>query len=1360
MANSIVIALQVNMRGATKVDELNKSLLGLRKTVAGMGRGLGGATSNMASTANATTKAYSAAAAAARAAGTAGTRAQRDLIRITRQQNRELERQHEFWDRIEHDMRTVAGRMRQIQPVYDAVFRAGYRMQEVGRDMMQIGQRMISTMAGMTQEFGEFEFMVNRATGAMGLNHDATEQGVSIYGRFQSRIMQTARELRLFNPTDVAKATYFWASATGQQVDSLSEMESVLKNVTPLMKVAAMTQTDYETAIKGVYAITIQYGMRLSDVGRVTEKLHQVTQRTAAEFPDLINSFKMVGPVAAANSVTFEDVANVLGRLADAGIRGTMSGRGLRQFFIQTVRPSAIAKAALDDLWASTPAFMGKTFEEMIFPRGTFGGIDKYVGHLATALQHATQAQRNFYLARITTANELPILTALVTKEIDVLNGVSEGWDKTKEASQEAAEGFASSWQKLADSWLGTVGAVQRGIESLRIMIGGRIAKVLTPVMEAFADALDRMISWVEDPRNQDIIEFFSAATAAVAGFLTVGGGLMLFVGSLTNLGAAIMVIARVFGPLILKATVLAGGIAALGAAFVDNANYIIDAGRKIGRNINEAFGGGEGAVNGLTDAFSSFGRLIVPLFGVVVRRAADLAVALSELFKILMSFGPTAGILQGLFSVMGLAFGVKMVANVLGLGTALGHLAGAFKKLQFAQLAWSTAPSGSFIGQMKSAPSIVGKTTVAVRGLAVAMRGLMSATGVGLIFVGLLTAYEAIPPFRDAVDGLFDMIIDKAPAAKARVDELVASFEQGPQVEKWLNASIVGQQLERAAREIEAKGNALHKGSLRAMQGWSAQTLEDARIAQSDFVADYMTQAQKIIDSYSEYGTVSVDRFWAKVFDISRTQKVGPQQALVLTKKYFDGVTGAIDEASAKAEKMMDQFRSNTGQGMIPGKGWTVGKDFSKYLLAQLVGMKGSVSPMIAAQIEELLSEAGGEGVIAGLEDISDTAAQEAPKMWAGVASTLVNSAKEIRGINKRIRETIEEAVNPSSVGRSLAKAMNKWIAQGFKDEKGRFVPEAVMVMQGDLQQFTENIQHYADTMSPADFEELVRKQIKRFTETSNKHWDKMPPSLQQTLLDSVKTLYGYLGEEEIPPEVLAKMTGEGRKGGKGAGKGTIEGVQSQTGNVKKAVANMYSTAERSMKFGRKPFNEGASVPKKTASGMDSQKRTLSSAVSRIVSRITGINLSSKSYSWGAHLLRNLAAGIRNNIILVQKAARRAAGVIAGPLEHSVPKYGPLADDDVWGEHFINNIANAMDKKLPALRAKAMEVAEAMKVEQQAAYNNGVTFETSARKTIKVQVEVTSPDGSVDRVKASQLENALITNDLILAIEHMSTVG
>lgn len=1502
MANQIVIALQVNMRGATKVEELNRALKELRKSAAGLAKGLGGSNAALTSATKAARSAATAAASLAReeknavrgAQQTASARAksarmvesaykeaarvfaksQRDQERDANKAAREIQTRQmiaarmvqKYWtdaararmqsDRatqkvadtalrqrmaaerraaseqmrilrqrqaaeqriaalnanIPKSMHNLANRMREVQTGFDAIFRAGYRIQEVGRDLMQMGVRGMGAIKQLADEFGRFEFMVNRATGAMGLNHDATEDGTNLYARFKQRILETSRQLRLFAATDVAKAVYYWASATGQQVRSLGDMEVALKAVTPLMKVAAMTETDYETAIKGVYSISIQYGKRLSDVGSITEKLHQVTQRTAAEFPDLINSFKMVGPVAAANGVTFEEVANILGRLADAGIRGTMSGRGLRQFFIQTVRPSAIAKKALDDLWATTEKFGGKSFDEMVFKGGEFVGIDKYVNLLAQALQGATQAQRNFYLARITTANELPILTALVGKEIDVLNGVSEGWDKTKEASEEAAEGFRQSWEKLANSWLGVVGAVQRGVESLRIIIGGRIAAVLSPALEAIAVILEDMIKWVEDPRNQDVIDFFIKVAAGVTALLAAGGGMMLFVGSIINLGGAIAVVARVFGPLLLKFTGFGSVVAALAVAVVRNFDYIKKAISEAVENISVALLGPEKDINRASDAFKELGAAVIPVFDFIIRRAADAIVLISRFVRAVMEFGPLADIIKTVAQGFVLLFTAKTMASVLGLTRLLGL---------FHKTVVPIGPTMGLTGRM--AAVMAGNMSLAGRAMGVARvaaSGLLAAFGpIGLAIAGISLAMLAVENdiggIKGPVEGFFEMFSDKAGAARDRVADLRSTLgDVGTALEKNIRKSeeffrVVGE----AARQKMAIDAQLGKAiwdegyDIGAHMPWSfipAKGAADA--APEEYIADQMARFQSIIDKYSETVGIDPEILFAKVREYVG-KGYSEKHAISLADSFFAGWEAKYAENDKKAAALMAKFgQAESGKiGITPfrfGDMDYFGKDMLGPILASLNAEKESFSPKMRAAIDALVADPTNKALQEAFDDVVDQAEAEAPKAWSGVATAIVNGAKELRNIETRLEEFMKDSVSFGSGINFLIKSLTENAKNGFKDAKGNFSPAMVAFFMGEVQNGVDTLAQMQGTMSTPDFTALVEQTAGKFVDGWDDIWDTLPPSLKTEIEAGLLRMYQLIDPNAtaVPQEILNDLY----DGGKEMPVSTAKGVTDNTGVVSTAVGNVAKTARRGIDWegepeakgrdlptevargiaaaartpaeavrlmrenanakldpGNAPNTHGGKIPTRFAAGMRKNRGEVTRAASSVAGASKGVNsFVSSAYNWGAHLIQNFAKGMRDYIYQVQNAARRAAGVIAGPLEHTTPREGPLKNDDVWGRHFAENISAGIYKGIPGVQKAAYALANAASLESHGALSQGVTFESSNSKVIKVQVEVTSPDGSVDRIKTSQLERSLATSDLVLAIEHMSTVG
>src|SRR5207344_2625481 len=108
---------------------------------------------------------------------------------------------------------------------------------------------------------------------------------------------------------------YFWQSTTGDVIKTQKDLEQTMQNVTAVMKLAAMTDSNYETTIKGVYSTLKQFGLATSEAANVSSLLYFATQKTALELPDLINAFKMTGAVAGLAHEPLTSMVAVLGAI-------------------------------------------------------------------------------------------------------------------------------------------------------------------------------------------------------------------------------------------------------------------------------------------------------------------------------------------------------------------------------------------------------------------------------------------------------------------------------------------------------------------------------------------------------------------------------------------------------------------------------------------------------------------------------------------------------------------------------------------------------------------------------------------------------------------------------------------------------------------------------------------------------------------------------------------------------------------------------------------------------------------------------------------------------------------------------------
>ena len=1364
-SSQVLIGLQVNLKGLVKLDQLNAALRQLKTNLTAWQRAQSSANTtfgkfsqttseaakNMkalqqANAALATANARLAASQSRVATGTEKlTAAQRETIRLRREEIR--------LDNLKiRSSDNLATRLRKVETAYDSIYRAGFRLQMLGNDMEQLGRRTIESLAGMANEFGDFEFMINRAAGAMGIMREETDRGANVYDRFQKSILDAANELRLFQPEEVAKATYYWASTSGQQVDTLEDMERALKAVNPLMKIAALTQTDYQTTIKGVYSILIQYGKGIEDVGDVVEKLNKVTVETAAEFPDLINSFKMVGPVAAANNVTFEDMVELFGKLADAGIRGTMSGRAFRQLFIQLVKPSELAKAALDNLWASTKQFGGKSYTEMVFPKGEYVGVTKYVNLLAVALKDLNTNQKNALLARITTANELPVLTALVNREITAIRTNSDAWSKGAAVQRSAAEIFATQWEMLSDSWNGLVGALTRGVETVRILIGKRLAEVFGPVIEEITEHLTKLSDWFANEQNGPMIDFILKITGAVGGFLAVAGFATKLAGALTILGAAIMVVTQAFGPLLAKVTVFGGVLAALATAVQRNFDYIKEAVISAFNDISEAFGGAEGGIQGATDAFKEFAAATRPIFDFLVRTIADVVRSFGSLVKILMGFEPTRGIIEALGKGLIFIFGARMIANVTGLTKVINlstnalrsfAVAGAFTNFHLEQTVTK-------VGRMRGAfNSVKGVANNFFRSV-----GVGGALVMGAAIAGLL--YE-FTPLGDAIDNIAEKFKDMKKASEDALAQL-GEWRQGFETAMSRDAEYIAvlASLEAAKRrvaEIDLMGGS---GYDRAAAQEEAERLErvfngmaaEMTARWAAMHADIAKSGDQTLQEFTQWGIKAADAFEIKDLDragkvasiyfgaINKAAKSGTNQIDELTQAYNDNVYAMTNPISGK-KITLDQFLdfSLGPQGKIQAKidkqtanlikmyentfatsGHGGNAAARSDLMMKLLDIRDTASPELGQKISKLLEESIKQGLILD-DEVLEAAGEEVVKT---TSSALISAFEGLKDFDKQIAAAMKKNLDPSNAVSQMFKSfVTGQIGKGFVDADGDTNYAARLFASEQVDNTAAAWQMAFDQMSPLKQTKFIEQTIRDFnTHVGDAIPETAPVELRQDMQEFMTSVYSAAGMP-VPPEILEKIWGSSFKAGQMIPVGVEAGVEdpATVKNLNNAVTNLRDNTTEKMDFG------------------------------------------SRTYGYGQSFIQKFLNGIQS--VDIAAILRRVTGAIAAFFKFSEPKTGPLRGMRQSGQHMVGNFLSGMEDMREKAVLTSNHIADAISMNSTSNFApQGVSIESSNRRLIKVQIEVTSPDGSVDRVKTAQLTQAMQNSDLILALEHMSTVG
>lgn len=130
-------------------------------------------------------------------------------------------------------------------------------------------------------------------------------------------------------------------------------------------------------------------------------------------------------------------------------------------------------------------------------------------------------------------------------------------------------------------------------------------------------------------------------------------------------------------------------------------------------------------------------------------------------------------------------------------------------------------------------------------------------------------------------------------------------------------------------------------------------------------------------------------------------------------------------------------------------------------------------------------------------------------------------------------------------------------------------------------------------------------------------------------------------------------------------------EGITSNSEAVVSAVETMAQGMSDALK---QAFQDMASAAQTGMSQVQSSVQTGMSAV-----LATMQSLASQAYTSGLHFVENLVNGINAGLPALRAAASEVASIMSEQVKHSVPKKGPMKDDDQWMRHYMQNLANGI---------------------------------------------------------------------------------
>lgn len=644
----------------------------------------------------------------------------------------------------------LTAHLTRVEQNLDAVWRAGVHLKALGGDLLRITKGLVGVGTSAVNMYRDYDYWLRRAGVALNTN-------VEWQRRLDKSIQDTAISVGLLKPEEVAEAFNTWGAATGVVVDDMDTLRFVTAAVKDVIIATAGAGGSLTSNLKGVAAVLGQFNMGMDRAGHVTRVLTLMTERTQADFGDLAQAFSYVGPLAHSLGITFDDVAQILGALADSGQRGSRAGRGLSMVIEGLSAPSEKAADALDMVVNGFKK--GKReWSKVAFPKGDFIGMRGVVIELAKGLYGATDAQRGYVYSTAFSNNATRALIPLVERTIEL-------WRKDKKAMQErrtvldqskyslksAGEFFENMSNQMTESINAVIGSFQNSFFPIIQMVAVRVMELAKPVLGELQKGLKAVGDWMQaNPGFVDMAIQIGAVIAIAVGLI---GTLFTVLGTFILLGAGIAYYVSGFGGILLAFSVLGTVIAALVAGIMSNTGGIRDALSQLG---NEAATLLRPAIDGISEfqvTMTDVATAIRPLADSAFTAIADAIKWLTQQLRQLNN-DPAAKetfekVAKGAGILLGVLLSLKVASGVLGiLSAGLWGVARAMDAVTLATKGLTGIATGAAL----------------LKGVGVNLLNIATMLGpVGLLIVGVIAAiggafiaYQTnFMGFRDFVDGL-----------------------------------------------------------------------------------------------------------------------------------------------------------------------------------------------------------------------------------------------------------------------------------------------------------------------------------------------------------------------------------------------------------------------------------------------------------------------------------------------------------------------------------------------------------------------------------------------------------------------------
>lgn len=511
------------------------------------------------------------------------------------------------------------------------------KLRALGEKFKQVGSKMTAVGKGLSTYVTAPLVGVAAASVRAGSDFDtAMSQVAATSGKTVDEI----GELRDF-AKEMGSTTAFSATQAAEGLNYMAlagyDAETSMKMLPTVLDLAAAGAMELGAASDMVTDAQTALGLSTEETSTMVDQMAKASSKSNTSVEQLGEAILKIGPTARTMAGGTEELTQVLGLLADNGIKGSEAGTHLRNILLSLNTDKV--KDAFHEMGV-----------EIYDAEGNMRSLSDIFPELSQAMDGLTNEEKTGMLAKLFNKTDLSSINSL-------LGTSAERWEELGTAIGDSTGAAGQMAETQLDNMHGSLTLLKSALEGAGIAI----SDVLAPYIRKLADFANMLVSKFNElsPATQKIIVGIGAVVAALGPLLVIGGMIMSAVGTilpmLPTLGG---VLAGLASPI----TAVVAGIAALVAAFAiayKNSSSFRSSVGEIGSMLVSTF----------TPVVQSAVKMVKQLWKIIVDTATSVGNTLAPALKTMMpilkliaSF--MAGRLKASFTVITVA--VKLLSAAI----------------------------------------------------------------------------------------------------------------------------------------------------------------------------------------------------------------------------------------------------------------------------------------------------------------------------------------------------------------------------------------------------------------------------------------------------------------------------------------------------------------------------------------------------------------------------------------------------------------------------------------------------------------------------------------------------------------------